>query len=166
MKNFDGMEWLNYRIRIETPKDFFKDYNDTKGQIAIRQKINQSKLLSSIAEANINKNKKNEDIGNNISSNNSRLMMTGLPNNINEKEVRKIVESYGQIKFFRLISKKNNEEINNTLCFFEYELQQNAYKALKGLNNINCAGNSQQISPKRKSNYDISKSSCNLMHKT
>ena len=136
MKNFDGMEWLNYRIRIETPKDFFKDYNDTKGQIAIRQKINQSKLLSSIAEANINKNKKNEDIGNNISTTNSRLMMTGLPSNINEKEVRKIVESYGQIKFFRLISKKNNEEISNTLCFFEYELQQNTYKALKGLNNM------------------------------
>ena len=137
MKNLDGIEWLNYRIRIESPKDFFKDYNDTKGQIAIRQKINQSKLLSSIAEANANKNKKTEENETKYTFN--RLMMTGLPNNINEKEVRKIVESYGQIKYFNLINKRNNDEISNTLCFFEYELPQNTYKALKGLNNMTFA---------------------------
>ena len=137
MKNLDGIEWLNHRIRIESPKDFFKDYNDTKGQIAIRQKINQSKLLSSIAEANANKNKKTEENETKYTFN--RLMMTGLPNNINEKEVRKIVESYGQIKYFNLINKRNNDEISNTLCFFEYELPQNTYKALKGLNNMTFA---------------------------
>ena len=136
MKNLDGIEWQNYRIRIESPKDFFKDYNDTKGQIAIRQKINQSKLLSSIADANINKNKKvqNDNSDNKYSFN--RLIMTGLPNKIEEKEVRKIVESYGHIKYFSLVNKKNNEEISNPLCFFEYELPQNTYKALKGLNNM------------------------------
>ena len=133
MKNLDGIEWQNYRIRIESPKDFFKDYNDTKGQIAIRQKIYESKLLSSIADANANKNKKIEN-DNKYSFN--RLIMTGLPNNIDEKEVRKIVESYGQVKYFNLINKKNNDEITNTLCFFEYELPQNTYKALKGLNNM------------------------------
>jgi splicing factor U2AF subunit len=136
MKNLDGIEWQNYRIRIESPKDFFKDYNDTKGQIAIRQKINESKLLSSIADANINKNKKvqNDNSDNKYSFN--RLIMTGLPNKIEEKEVRKIVESYGHIKYFSLVNKKNNEEISNPLCFFEYELPQNTYKALKGLNNM------------------------------
>ena len=133
MKNLDGIEWQNYRIRIESPKDFFKDYNDIKGQIAIRKKIYESKLLSSIAEANANKTKK---IENNNKYSFNRLIMTGLPNNINEKEVRKIVESYGQIKYFNLINKKNNDEISNTLCFFEYELPQNSYKALKGLNNM------------------------------
>ena len=136
MKNLDGIEWQNYRIRIESPKDFFKDYNDTKGQIAIRKKIHESKLLSSIAEANENKNKKIET-DNKYSFN--RLIMTGLPNNIEEKEVRKIVESYGQVKYFNLINKKNNDEITNTLCFFEYELPQNTYKALKGLNNMTFA---------------------------
>ena len=134
MKNLDGIEWQNYRIRIESPKDFFKDYNDTKGQIAIRQKMYQSKLLSSIAEANINKNKKNDNDSNKYSFN--RLIMTGLPNNIDEKEVRKIVESYGHIKYFSLHNKKNNDDISNTLCFFEYELPQNTYKALKGLNGM------------------------------
>jgi len=135
MKNLDGIEWQNYRIRIESPKDFFKDYNDTKGQIAIRQKINQSKLLTSIADANINKNKKNQIDNTDNKYSFNRLIMTGLPNNIDEKEVRKIVESYGHIKYFNLIKKKN-DEISNTLCFFEYELPQNTYKALKGLNNM------------------------------
>ena len=134
MKNLDGIEWLNHRIRIESPKDFFKDYNDTKGQIAIRRKINESKLLRSIAEENMNKTKKVDIESNTYNFN--RLMMTGLPNNIDDKEVKKIVESYGQIKYFSLIKKENNDDIINTLCFFEYELPQNTYKALKGLNNM------------------------------
>ena len=134
MKNLDGIEWLNHRIRIESPKDFFKDYNDTKGQIAIRRKINESKLLRSIAEENMNKTKKVDIETNKYSFN--RLMMTGLPNNIDEKEVKKIVESYGQIKYFSLVNKTNNDDIAYTLCFFEYELPQNTYKALKGLNNM------------------------------
>ena len=135
MKNLDGIEWLNHRIRIESPKDFFKDYNDTKGQIAIRQKINESKLFSNLAQDNLNKN--NNNINNKYNIN--RLLMTGLPYNIEEKEVKKIVESYGQIKYFNLINKKNSDEISYTLCFFEYELPQNTYKALKGLNNMTFA---------------------------
>ena len=31
MKNLVGIEWLNHRIRIESPKDSFQDYNDSKG---------------------------------------------------------------------------------------------------------------------------------------
>ena len=135
MKNLDGIEWLNHRIRIESPKDFFKDYNDTKGQIAIRQKINESKLFSNLAQDNLNKNNNNT----NNKYNYNRLLMTGLPYNIEEKEVKKIVESYGQIKYFNLINKKNSDEISYTLCFFEYELPQNTYKALKGLNNMTFA---------------------------
>jgi len=133
MKNLDGIEWLNHRIRIESPKDFFQDYNDTKGQIALRQKINESKLFSNLAQENLN-NKTNKV--NNNKYNFNRLLMTGLPNNIEEKEVKKILESYGQIKYFNLINKKNNDEISYTLCFFEYEFPQNTYKALKGLNNM------------------------------
>ena len=136
MKNLDGIEWLNHRIRIESPKDFFKDYNDTKGQIAIRQKINESKLFSNLAQENLNKNSNKV---NNNKYNFNRLLMTGLPNNIEEKEVKKIVESYGQVKYFNLINKKNNDDISYTLCFFEYELPQNTYKALKGLNNMTFA---------------------------
>ena len=134
MKNLDGVEWLNHRIRIESPKDFFKDYNDTKGQIAIRQRINESKLFSNLAQDNLNKNNNT-----NNKYNYNRLLMTGLPYNIEEKEVKKIVESYGQIKYFNLINKKNSDEISYTLCFFEYELPQNTYKALKGLNNMTFA---------------------------
>ena len=134
MKNLDGIEWLNHRIRIESPKDFFKDYNDTKGQIAIRQRINESKLFSNLAQDNLNKNNNT-----NNKYNFNRLLMTGLPNNIEEKEVKKIVESYGEIKYFSLINKKNSDEISYTLCFFEYELPQNTYKALKGLNNMTFA---------------------------
>jgi len=152
MKNLDGIEWQNYRIRIESPKDFIKDYNDTKGQIAIKQKINQSKLLSSIAEQNNNKNKKNDNDNSKYSFN--RLLMTGLPNNIEEKEVKKIIESYGHIKYFNLINKKNNDEINNTLCFFEYELPQNTYKALKGLNNMTFADKQLKVQRINQNNKD------------
>ena len=131
MKKFDGVEWLNHRIRIESPKDFFTDYNDTKGQIAIRQKINESKLLSSIAEENQNKLKKVENDKYSL----NRLVLTGLPNDINDKDVKKIVESYGQLKYFNII-KRNNDNESNIVCYFEYELPQNTYKALKGLNNM------------------------------
>ena len=124
MRNLDGIEWLGYRLKIESPKDFFKDYNDTKGKIAIREKINQSKLLEGALNNNDN------------STNNNRLILTGLPDNIEENEVRKIIESFGQIKYFNLVSKKNNRDITNTFCFFEYESPQNIYKALKGLNNL------------------------------
>lgn len=122
MKNLDGIEWLGYRLKIESPKDFFRDYNDTKGKIAIREKINQSKLLKGALTNNEN--------------NNNRLILTGLPDNIEENEVRKIIESFGQLKYFNLVSQKNNRDITNTFCFFEYESPQNNYKALKGLNNL------------------------------
>ena len=71
----------------------------------------------------------------------NRLLLIGLPNNIEEKEVKKIVESYGQVKYFSLINKKNSDEISYTLCFFEYEIPQNTNKALKGLNNMTLADN-------------------------
>ena len=130
MKNLDGIEWLNHRIRIDSPKEFFRDYNDTKGQIAMRQKINESKLFSNLAQENLNKNTDNNK------NNFNRLLMTGLPINIEEKEAKDIVESYGQVKYFNLVNKTNDNDISYTLCFFEYESPQNTYKALKGLNNM------------------------------
>ena len=57
----------------------------------------------------MNKTKKVDIETNKYSFN--RLMMTGLPNNIDEKEVKKIVESYGQIKYFSLVNKTNNDDI-------------------------------------------------------
>jgi len=130
MKNLDGIEWLNHRIRIDSPKEFFRDYNDAKGQIAMRQKINESKLFSNLAQENLNKNTDNNK------NNFNRLLMTGLPINIEEKEAKDIVESYGQVKYFNLVNKTNDNDISYTLCFFEYESPQNTYKALKGLNNM------------------------------
>ena len=155
MKNLDGIEWLNHRIRIESPKDFFQDYNDTKGQIAIRQKINESKLFSNLAQENLNKN--TNKVNNKYNFN--RLLMTGLPNNIEEKEVKKIVESYGQVKYFNLINKKNDDEISYTLCFFEYELPQNTYKALKGLNNMTFAERQLKV---QRINQNIDKNNDNI----
>lgn len=38
MKNFDGMEWLNYRIRIETPKDFLKIIMIPKDKLQLGKK--------------------------------------------------------------------------------------------------------------------------------
>ena len=81
-------------------------------------------------------------------------------NNINKENINK--ESKRKQK--RLFQMQKRQTLFN-----EEGLPENESKSkiklneeLKGLNNINCAGNSQQISPKRKSNYDISKSSCNL----
>ena len=153
MKNLDGIEWLNHRIRIESPKDFFKDYNDTKGQIALRQKINESKLFSNFAQENLKKNSESDKVNNN-KYNINRLLMTGLPYNIEEKEVKKIVESYGEIKYFKLINKKNSDEISYTLCFFEYELPQNTYKALKGLNNMTFAERQLKVQRVNNQNSD------------
>ena len=81
-------------------------------------------------------------------------------NNINKENINK--ESKRKQKRLFQMQKRHT-------LFNEEGLPENESKSkiklneeLKGLNNINCARNSQQISPKRKSNYDISKSSCNL----
>ena len=66
--------------------------------------------------------------------------MTGFPLNATEAEIKAIIESFGQIKYFYLA--KNNESdnkeeaTNKGYCFFEYISNLVTERALKGLNNL------------------------------
>ena len=113
LKNLDNTEWRGYRIRIQRPKIFFRDYNDTEGKIAIPKEI-----------------KKNDKESNN------KLYLTGIPTNAKEREIRDIVESFGQLKYFNLIKDQNDENCNRGFCFFEYVNDVATERAIKGLDNL------------------------------
>lgn len=117
--NMDQTDWRGYKIRIQKPRRFFTDYNDTQGNNAKKRE-----------------NKKNNNLA--MESDN-KLYMGGIPLNAKEYEVRELVESFGQLKLFNLVKDPNNEELNRGFCFFEYLDEKVTERALKGLNNIDMA---------------------------
>lgn len=50
----------------------------------------------------------------------NKLFMGGIPLSAKDNEVRKVVESFGQIKTFNLVKDSSNDELNRGFCFFEY----------------------------------------------
>jgi splicing factor U2AF subunit len=120
LKNFDQVEWRNYRIRISQPRDFFRDYNNSQGSIVIPKQIERANNILSTFE-----NKKN-----------NKLYMTGIPLTAKEEEIKKIAESFGQIKYFNLIPDQNDINLNRGFCFFEYVNEAVTERAIKGLNNL------------------------------
>lgn len=117
LMNMDQTDWRGFRIRIQKPRRFFTDYNDTQGSNAKKRE-----------------NKKNKNSLNMESDN--KLYMGGIPLTAKEHEVRNLVESFGQLKLFNLVKDPNNEELNRGFCFFEYLDEKVTERALKGLNNI------------------------------
>ncbi len=115
----DQTDWRGFRIRIQKPRRFFTDYNDTQGNNAKKRE-----------------NKKNNNLA--MESDN-KLYMGGIPLNAKEYEVRELVESFGQLKLFNLVKDPNNEDLNRGFCFFEYLDEKVTERALKGLNNIDMA---------------------------
>ena len=120
LKNFDQVEWRNYRIRISQPRDFFRDYNNSQGSIVIPKQIERANNILSTFE-----NKKN-----------NKLYMTGIPLTAKEEEIKIIAESFGQIKYFNLIPDQNDINLNRGFCFFEYVNEAVTERAIKGLNNL------------------------------
>jgi splicing factor U2AF subunit len=115
LMNMDQTDWRGYRIRIQKPRRFFTDYNDTQGSNA---KKRENKKQSLAMESD------------------NKLYMGGIPLNAKESEVRELVESFGQLKLFNLVKDPNNDELNRGFCFFEYLDEKVTERALKGLNNI------------------------------
>lgn len=119
LMNMDQTDWRGFKIRIQKPRRFFTDYNDTQGSNAKKRE-----------------NKKNQSLA--MESDN-KLYMGGIPLTAKESEVRELVESFGQLKLFNLVKDPNNEELNRGFCFFEYLDEKVTERALKGLNNIDMA---------------------------
>eukprot|EP01017_Pseudomicrothorax_dubius_P004719 TRINITY_DN11013_c0_g1_i1.p1 TRINITY_DN11013_c0_g1~~TRINITY_DN11013_c0_g1_i1.p1 ORF type:complete len:263 (-),score=61.86 TRINITY_DN11013_c0_g1_i1:174-962(-) len=64
-----------------------------------------------------------------------KLYMGGIPNSMNEEEVRKLCESFGMLKYFNL-GKDHATGQTKGFCFFEYQDSRAFEKALKGLNGL------------------------------
>lgn len=115
----DQTDWRGYKIRIQKPRRFFTDYNDTQGNNAKKRE-----------------NKKNQNL---MMESDNKLYMGGIPLTAKEYEVRELVESFGQLKLFNLVKDPNNDDLNRGFCFFEYLDEKVTERALKGLNNIDMA---------------------------
>lgn len=111
LRNMDQTEWRNFRIRIQRPRNFFRDYNDTMGKNVIPKETNKN-------------------IGSFYDTDN-KLYMSGIPTTAKEKDIREIVESFGQLKTFNLVKDPSNDELNRGFCFFEYVSDVATERALK-----------------------------------
>jgi len=114
--NMNNTDWRGYRIKIQRPKSFFADYNDTEGN-NVRKKAIQ----------------KNQQI---LLDNDNKLYMGGIPITAKESEVREVVEAFGQVKTFNLVKDPTNPDLNRGFCFFEYEDVKVTDRAIRGLNNL------------------------------
>jgi hypothetical protein len=117
MINVDQTDWRGYKIRIQKPRRFFMDYNDTQGANVLKK---QNKKLQNI---------------NSLETDN-KLHMSGIPVTAKENEIRSIVEAFGQLKYFKLVRDQNNEELNRGFSFFEYEDDKVTERAIKVKNYI------------------------------
>ena len=114
--NMDMTDWRGYRVRIQKTKRFFTDYNDTEGGNIRRRE-----------------HKKNNNL---FVDSDNKLFMGGIPTNAKDKEVRSLVESFGQLKTFNLVKDPQNEELNRGFCFFEYLDEKVTERAVRGLHNL------------------------------
>jgi splicing factor U2AF subunit len=64
-----------------------------------------------------------------------KIYMSGIPQNMAEDEVRKLVESFGMVKSFHLVKDQNTQQ-SRGFCFFEYLDAKATDRAIKGLNGI------------------------------
>jgi splicing factor U2AF 65 kDa subunit len=113
LKAMNNTEWRGYRMRIEKPANFFREYNASQGNnVELKEVKKQGQLHES----------------------DNKLYMGGIPLNAKEHEIRGIVESFGQLKSFNLVKDQNSEDdLNRGFCFFEYVDERATDKAIKGL---------------------------------
>lgn len=113
LKAMNNTEWRGYRMRIEKPANFYREYNASQGKnVELKELKKQGQLHE----------------------NDNKLYMGGIPLNAKENEIRDIVESFGQLKSFNLVKDQNSEEdLNRGFCFFEYVDDRTTDKAIKGL---------------------------------
>ncbi len=74
--------------------------------------------------------------------------MGNIPTYLKDYEVKKICESFGMLKFFKLMQQKNDqgEWVSKGYCFFEYSDSKVAENAVKGLNNLELGKNKLRVS--------------------
>ncbi len=75
------------------------------------------------------------------------LYMGGLPQYLQEDEVRKICESFGLLRYFNLIKERSGDEyISKGYCFFEYQDPKQTDKAVEGLNQLEIGDRKLKVS--------------------
>lgn len=65
------------------------------------------------------------------------MYMGGLPTYLKDDDVKKLITTFGPIKYFNLVKDTTSTgEVSKGYCFFEYEHLNSSIKALKALNNL------------------------------
>mmetsp|Transcript_10009 Transcript_10009/g.10324 ORF Transcript_10009/g.10324 Transcript_10009/m.10324 type:complete len:242 (+) Transcript_10009:8-733(+) len=98
--NIDQTEWRGFKMRIEKPAVFFRKYNSTKGENCIHRIL-----------------KKDVNTGDLIDVEN-RLFLSGFPKSASEKEIRQVVESFGEVKYINIIKDYYNPGSSRGFGFF------------------------------------------------
>jgi splicing factor U2AF subunit len=111
LKALNNTEWRGYRIRIEKPNIFIREFNNTKGKIVEVKEIKRTPNFM-------------------IESDN-KLYMGGIPQTAKESDIREIVEAFGQLKSFNLVKDPNDDNLNRGFCFFEYVDDKVTERAIK-----------------------------------
>jgi splicing factor U2AF subunit len=111
LKAMTNTEWRGYRIKIEKPAIFIREYNQSQGKnIELKEIKKQGYMIDS----------------------DNKLYIGGIPPTAKENEIREIVESFGQLKMFNLVKDPNSEEdLNRGFCFFEYADEKVTDRAIK-----------------------------------
>lgn len=118
-------EYQGYQLKVHKPKGFFDHiYDDNTGEDPFG----------------------NVQIG--VQDTDNQLYLGNLPLYLKDYEVKKIVESFGLLKFFKLMQNKDEhgEWVSKGYCFFEYLDPKVTDNALEGLKNLELGKNKIRVS--------------------
>lgn len=121
----DNFEFQGYQLTVSKPKGFFDHIYNAK----------QADDLNS-----------NIQIG--VQDTDTQLYMGNIPTYLKDYEIKKIVESFGMLKFFKLMQQKNDmgDWVSKGYCFFEYSDPKVTENALEGLKNLELGKNKVRVS--------------------
>lgn len=74
--------------------------------------------------------------------------MGNIPTYLKDFEIKKIVEAFGLVKFFKLMQQKDDhgDWVSKGYCFFEYQDPKVTETALEGLKNLELGKNKVRVS--------------------
>lgn len=125
MSELSNLEYKGFALKLRKPKGFFSRLY----QMANDRYDPYGNIITSTSEVD------------------HTLYMGGLPQYLQEDEVRKICESFGLLRYFNLIKERSGDEyISKGYCFFEYQDPKQTDKAVEGLNQLEIGDRKLKVS--------------------
>ena len=135
-------QWNDLVDKGKDPKNFKKgadklgaNFSTSNGAATEKEKVVESATITHTKDGFVVKteSKKQEE------ENEDRIFMGGIPFTMLEEEVKQMCESFGKLRSFSWLKDHQNPSNNKGFCFFEYEDERAAEKAIKALNNLEIA---------------------------